>query len=48
MRALLVCMLLLVTVMIVYSSVALGEDGIRMQTDEAGAAVGDYIRGMSP
>ncbi|MDF2836565.1 MAG: hypothetical protein K0Q63_2205 [Paenibacillus sp.] len=48
MRALLVCMLLLVTVMIVYSAVALGEDGMRARTDEAGASVGDYIRGMSP
>lgn len=48
MRALLVCMLLLVTVMMIYSAVAMGEDGMRSQTNEAGASVSDYIRGMSP
>jgi hypothetical protein len=41
-------MLLLVTVMIVYWAFALGEDGLRSRTDEAGASVSGYIRGMSP
>jgi hypothetical protein len=41
-------MLLLVTVMIVYSAFALGKDGLRSHTDEAGASVSGYIRGMSP
>lgn len=48
MRALLVCMLLLVTVMLVYSSVVLGENGMRSRTDDAGDSIGDYVRGMSP
>ncbi|GBG11824.1 hypothetical protein PAT3040_06672 [Paenibacillus agaridevorans] len=48
MRALLLSMLLLVTVLLVYSAVAEGEDGMRSQTNEAGASISDYIRGMSP
>jgi hypothetical protein len=48
MRALLLSMLLLVTVLLVYSAVAEGEDGMRSQTNKAGASISDYIRGMSP
>ncbi|MHA6480509.1 hypothetical protein ACX1C1_01010 [Paenibacillus sp. strain BS8-2] len=48
MRVLLVCMLLLITAMILYSTIVTGEDGIRSRTDGAGSSVSDYIRGMSP
>jgi hypothetical protein len=47
-RSLLISMLLLVTVVLIYSAVAEGEDGMKSTTDEAGYSIGDYIRGMSP
>ncbi|MDQ6422836.1 hypothetical protein RB620_25750 [Paenibacillus sp. LHD-117] len=48
MRALLMSMLLLLTVLLIYTAVAEGEGGMKRQTNEAGASISDYIKGMSP
>lgn len=48
MRGILISMLLLITVLILYQMVAKGDDGMNEQTQRAGGAVSDHIRGMSP
>ncbi len=48
MRALLVAMLLLVTVMLLYQGIAEGDEGMHGQLDHAGHSVSGHIRGMSP
>ncbi|MCA0756775.1 hypothetical protein KP806_17090 [Paenibacillus sp. N4] len=48
MRAILTAMLLLITVIVIYGSVAEGEDGMKRQINGAGGSVSTHIRGMSP
>ncbi|MBD2870916.1 hypothetical protein [Paenibacillus arenilitoris] len=48
MRSILIAMLLLITVIVIYQAVAAGETGMNRQVHEAGKAVSDHIRSMSP
>lgn len=48
MRGILISMLLLITVLLLYQFVAEGETGMNNQTERAGGAISDHIRGMSP
>ncbi|MFC4777130.1 hypothetical protein ACFO9Q_10065 [Paenibacillus sp. GCM10023252] len=48
MRGLLISLLLLITVIIIYTSTAEGDAGTKKQLERAGNSMSDYIRGMSP
>ncbi|MCM3631025.1 hypothetical protein M3194_27230 [Paenibacillus glycanilyticus] len=48
MRSLLISMLLLVTVILLYTGITGGEGGTKRQVERSGAAIGAYIRQMSP
>ncbi|MWC30681.1 hypothetical protein [Paenibacillus sp. MMS18-CY102] len=48
MRALLMAVLLLVTVILIYDEVAGGKDGTKEQLEESGEHIGGSIRRMSP
>ncbi|WP_165279974.1 hypothetical protein [Paenibacillus protaetiae] len=48
MRGLLVTVLLLITVIAIYNSVAEGDHGMKQQVKGTGEAVGSYIRRMNP
>ncbi|CAM3324161.1 MULTISPECIES: hypothetical protein [Paenibacillus] len=48
MRSLLISMLLLVTVILLYTGITGGDDGTKRQVERSGSAIGAYIRQMSP
>ncbi|CAM4187803.1 hypothetical protein L1N85_11505 [Paenibacillus alkaliterrae] len=48
MRGILAAMLLLITVMVLYQSIAEGDSGMKQQIHGAGGSVSTHIRGMSP
>ncbi|WP_157265781.1 MULTISPECIES: hypothetical protein [Bacillales] len=48
MRGILVSMLLLITVILLYQSVAEGDGGMKQQIDGAGGSISDHIRGIDP
>lgn len=48
MRSLLAAILLLVTIVMIYSGVAEGEQGMKKQLERSGDATSSYIRTMSP
>ncbi|WP_156889522.1 hypothetical protein [Paenibacillus harenae] len=48
MRSILITLLLLVTVILLYLEIAEGDTGMNRQVNEAGRAVSDHIRSMSP
>jgi hypothetical protein len=48
MRGILISMLLLVTVILLYQTVAEGDAGMKKQLDGAGSAIGSHIRGTNP
>ncbi|MCR2803340.1 hypothetical protein [Paenibacillus soyae] len=48
MRAILTSMLLIVTVVLIYTTVADGEDGLKSGINRSGSAMSDYVKGMSP
>ncbi|WP_165861398.1 hypothetical protein [Paenibacillus paeoniae] len=48
MRAILMMLLLIVTAIVIYTSVAEGDDGLNEGIARTGGAMGEYIKGMSP
>ncbi|SFF29169.1 hypothetical protein SAMN04487969_12369 [Paenibacillus algorifonticola] len=48
MRTLLAAILLLVTIVMIYSGVAEGDQGMKKQLERSGDATSSYIRNMSP
>ncbi|WP_182914346.1 hypothetical protein [Paenibacillus sp. 1011MAR3C5] len=48
MRAILMTLLLIITAVVVYTSVAEGDDGLNEGVGRTGGAMGEYIKGMSP
>ncbi|MBH5320154.1 hypothetical protein I6N90_20320 [Paenibacillus sp. GSMTC-2017] len=48
MRAILTSMLLIIAVILIYTSVAEGDDGMKNQINKVGGTMGEYIEGMSP
>lgn len=48
MRAILTSLLLIITVVLIYTSVAEGEGGMKSGMNRTGSAMSDYVKGMSP
>ncbi|WP_282570410.1 hypothetical protein [Paenibacillus sp. L3-i20] len=40
--------MLIITAVLIYTSVAEGENGMKRQVKRSGGAMGEYIKGMSP
>ena len=48
MRAILTTVLLIITVILIYTAVADGDTGMKQGLIRTGGAMSDYVRGMSP
>lgn len=48
MRAILTSVLLIITVILIYTAVAEGEGGLKSGINRTGGAMSDYLKGMSP
>ncbi|MFD0962002.1 hypothetical protein [Paenibacillus chungangensis] len=48
MRSLLISLLLIITVVIVFTAVVEGDEGMKRQLHKSGDAMGEYIRGTNP
>ncbi|WP_162848528.1 hypothetical protein [Paenibacillus nanensis] len=48
MRAILTSVLLIITVLLIYTAVAEGEGGMKDGVNRTGGAISDYVKGMSP
>jgi len=48
MRAILMTILLIITAVVVYTSVAEGDDGLNEGVSRTGGAMGQYMKEMSP
>lgn len=48
MRSILTSVLLIITVILIYTAVAEGEGGMKDGVNRTGGAISDYVKGMSP